>query len=87
MKKLIGIIFLFIISNAVSAWSGTDQDGNWVEIESGNLVRSGEDIEYYDSDSGEYKYGTVESVNGNGFGAEVEVYDYDSGEYKYSDMD
>lgn len=66
------------------AWDGTDSNtGESIEIEKGNLVRSGLDIEVYHSDKGEYKTYEVESVSSG----EVEVYDYDSGEYKTFDMD
>ena len=71
-----------------SGWDGTDsEDGSEVEIESGNLVREGEDIEYYDYTSGEYKDVEVESIESNGGTVEVEVYDYETGEYKTLEMD
>ncbi len=36
------------------------------ELDEGNLVRPGREIEYYDDGSGEYEYGDVESISGDG---------------------
>lgn len=79
---------LALLPSSALAWDGYDSEtGSSVEIGKGNLVRPGQDIEVYDSDSGEYRDVTVESVR-DGFGSvEVEVYDNDSGEYKTYDMD
>jgi hypothetical protein len=90
VKKIItNIIFnLIILPVTAQAWDGYDYDsGNYVEIEDGNLVREGEEIEYYDYESGEYRYGDVESVEPSGNGAEVEIYDNESGEYRTFEMD
>lgn len=88
MSKMI-YIGLFLLSPSLAfAWDGYDYDsGSDVEIESGNLVRAGEDIEIYDYETGEYRDVTVESINGSGSGAELEVYDHQSGEYRTFDMD
>jgi hypothetical protein len=61
--------------------------GAYIEIEKGNRVRKGEEIEYYDYDSGEYRTGYVESVERSGSSVDVEVFDHDSGEYRTFDMD
>ena len=79
--KILFTFFLISLSTYSLAWDGTDDEGNSIEIGSGNLVRSGNDIEV--EVNGETKTYEVESVS-NG---EVEVYDYDSGEYKTFDMD
>ena len=85
---LFSLSFLLMIPSIIFAWDGYDYEkGAYVEIEKGNLVRSGEDIEIYDYDTGEYKNVEVQSISGSGSGAEVEVYDYDSGEYRTLDMD
>ena len=77
-------MLLLSFINPVFAWDGYDYDtGSYVEIESGNLVREGNDIDVYNYDTGEYTNYEVQSVYGN----EVEVYDYDTGEYKTFDMD
>jgi hypothetical protein len=85
MKKLILLIGIVAFLNA---WEGYDYDtGNYVEIESGNLVRSGNEIEIYDYETSEYKYVEVESIENYGGSTEVEVYDYDTGEYRTLDME
>ena len=87
MKNIITLAIL--LSPMVSyAWDGYDYDkGAYVEIGSGNLVRTGQDIEIYDYGTGEYNDVEVQSVYGSGSGAEVEVYDYDTGEYRTLEMD
>ena len=47
--KIILSVILLIASYSVSAWDGYDYTkGNYVEIDKGNLVRQGNEIEYYD---------------------------------------
>ena len=46
-----------------------------------NNFEEGDEVEYYDYESGEYKHGTVENISGG----EVEIYDSDDGEYRYVD--
>ena len=89
MKKIITLAFFAaIMSSNIYAWEGVDNDsGSDIEIESGNLVRAGEEIEYYDHDYGEYRSADVESVESSGSGAEVEVYDHESGEYRTFEME
>ena len=82
------LIFFISFSSISYAWDGYDyESGSYVEVEKGNLVREGEEIEYYDYDSGEYRTGDVESIESSGSGAEVEVYDHESGEYRTFEMD
>jgi hypothetical protein len=77
-----------LISSQSMAWDGYDyESGGDIEIEEGNLVRPGEEIEYFDYDSGEYRYGDVESINSSGSFVEVEVYDQESGEYRTFEME
>lgn len=87
MKRII-FFLLAIMPITVMAWDGYDYDkGSYVEIEKGNLVRPGQDIEIYDYGSGEYRDVEVESITGSGSGAEVEVYDYGTGEYRTLEME
>ena len=87
MKK-IAIIMALALPAIANAWDGYDYEkGSYVEIEKGNLVRPGKDIEIYDFETGEYKEVEVQSIRGTGSGAEVEVYDYESGEYRTLDME
>jgi len=71
-----------------TAWDGYDYErGAYIEIDKGNLVRQGQEIEYYDYSSGEYKSGDVESISGSGSSVEVEIYDHDTGEHRTFDME
>lgn len=86
--KLFVLLITFFVSVPVYAWNGYDyESGSHVEIEKGNLVRSGRDIEIYDYETGEYKDVEVQSIRSYGSSTEVEVYDSDTGEYRTLDMD
>jgi hypothetical protein len=86
--KLLYAFVLMLSPLAASAWSGYDSEkGAYVEIDEGNLVRAGQDIEVYDGNTGEYTNVEVQSVIGSGSGAQVEVYDSSTGEYRTLDMD
>ncbi len=70
------------------AWSGYDYEkGDFVEIDKGNLVRGGNDIEFYDYDDGSYHNADVESIHRSGSTVDVDVYDYDNDEYRTLEMD
>jgi hypothetical protein len=76
------------LSGPVQAWDGYDWErGSDVEIDEGNLVRPGHEIEIYDYGTGEYHSVEVQSIDDNGSGIEVEVYDYGTGEYRILDME
>lgn len=88
MKKLIVYTILLcifiLLAGVTEAWEGYDYEaGEYIEIEEGNLVRSGEEIEVYHQDSGEYNYEEVESVSSD----ELETYDYETGEYHTYEME
>lgn len=87
--KLVSVLAISL-SPVVPAygWDGVDSTtGEAVEIGKGNLVRTGQTIEIYDSGSGEYRDVEVESIS-RGFGSvDVEVYDTESGEYRTLEMD
>ncbi len=54
---------LVALTSPAAAWDGYDyESGNYVEIEEGQLVRPGREIEYVDYDKGEYRYCDVESI-------------------------
>ena len=87
MKILITLAISLMLLPAF-AWDGFDyESGSYVEINEGNLVREGNEIEVYDYSTGEYNDVEVQSITGNGSSTEVEVYDYNSGEYRTLDMD
>lgn len=85
MKKfiMVAVVSIFMIPSLAIAWDGFDhQSGNYIEIEGGNLVRTGRDIEIFD-------YQDVEVTNIDRYGStvEVEVFDYEKGEYRTFEMD
>lgn len=87
MRVLLGIA-IFLAPIASQAWSGYDyESGSYVDIDKGNLVRPGRDIEIYDWETGEYKEVEVQSIRRSGSGVEVEVYDPDTGEIRTLDME
>jgi hypothetical protein len=82
MKSIAIIAFLLgsFVTHAF-AWDGIDSStGESVEIEKGNLVRSGNDIELYDYETGNYHDVTVENINRYGSTVEIEVYDNATGD-------
>ncbi len=86
--KTFFIVVLLLFPSLSSAWSGYDWNtGNHIEIESGNLVRLGQEIEVYDYATDDYIYVEVESIRSSGSGAVVEVYDYENGEYRIFEME
>lgn len=88
MKKILVILASLIFVFPAMAWEGFDYSkGGAVEIEQGNLVREGEDIEIFDYNAGEYRNVEVQDVNRYSGSTEVEVYDYETGEYRTLEMD
>lgn len=88
-KALILVALSLLVAPATAfSWDGYDYDtGNYVEIESGNLMRTGNDIEIYDYEDGSYKDVEVTDITRYGSSVEIEVYDYESGKYRTFDMD
>ena len=78
-------ISIFLISFCTCyGWDGYNwESGENIEIEKGNLVRSGLDIEVYNWNSGEYNNEEVISISSD----EIETYDNETGEYHTYDMD
>lgn len=88
MKIAFTLIVAASACSAAFAWSGYDyESGASVEIEKGNLVRSGRDIEIYDYGTGEYREVTVESIRRYGRKVEIEVTDNETGEERTLEMD
>lgn len=84
------ILFLVMIAVApfqpAKAWDGVDKDGNIVEIDKGELVRRGRDIDVFHSERG---YGTynVEDIRRYGRTVEIDVFNYETGETETFEMD
>lgn len=81
MKKIVLAIAL-VFASTCQAWEGYDGDYH-VEITRGERIRVGSEVEYFNYDTGEYSYGTVEDFDGD----EMEVLDNNTGEYIYFDME
>lgn len=88
MRNVVLLLAFSIVALPALAWDGIDSaSGESVSIERGNLVRSGQDIKFYDVAKGETRTATVESVTTSGSGADVEIYDHDSGETRTLEME
>jgi hypothetical protein len=71
-----------------AAWDGIDvETGGQVEIEKGNLVRSGRSVEIYYHEKNEYRDVDIEDINHSGNSVDIEVYDWGSGEYRTFEFD
>jgi hypothetical protein len=84
------LLALLTVSGAdtqASAWDGTNTTtGSSVEIERGQLVRSGRTIEVYDSERG-YKEYDVDGIRRYGRSVEIEATDTETGESTTLEMD
>lgn len=87
MVKLYILTFILYPFN-VYGWSGYDwNNGSFIEIEKGELVKEGEDIEIFDYGEGEYKNIEVDSMDKYGNHIEIEGEDIETGEIRTFDMD
>jgi hypothetical protein len=88
LRLLLASLALFAFAQPAVSWDGVDaESGAYVEIERGNLVRSGRDIEVYDYETGSYHDITVEDINRSGSSVEVEGYDNTTGEFRTFELD
>jgi hypothetical protein len=86
--KFLTLLLMLLFSCVSLAWDGYDYaNGTYVEIEKGNNVKTGKDIEIFDYATGQYRDVQVESVRGSGSNTEVEVFDYSTGEFRTLDME
>ena len=77
-----------MLATSAHAWDGYDYDkGSYIEIDKGNLVRSGKEIEIYDYNTGSYKDVEVQSIHRNGSTVEIEVKESETGEERTFEMD
>lgn len=84
MKTLLAIVICALSASPALAWSGTDQNGNSVEIGRGELVRPNRDIEV--EIDGESRNLSVDSIRRYGNRVEIEGTD-DNGNSVTLDMD
>lgn len=71
------LVLVALFSFNVYAWDGYDWEcSSFIEIEKDNLVKEGEQIEFYDWSKGEYDTLDIDSVDS--FGSHVEIAGTDS---------
>ena len=88
MKFKFFALTLMLAANSATAWDGFDwKAGTYIEIEKGDLVRVGKEVEYYDVSKGEYRTGEVRSIGNYGNSIEVKILDTKSGEVRTFDME
>ncbi len=85
MRELICFLMFPILGGSLLfGWDGYDCDeGEFIEIEKGNLVRKYKDIEVYHYEDGSYHDEEVQGFCGK----ELETYDYETDEFHYYEMD
>jgi hypothetical protein len=82
MKKLALIVascMLALASFSALAWDGTDENGNTVTIDSGNLVRVGLSITYHNDADGNDHDATIDAIYQSGGYVQIELTDDDTG--------
>lgn len=85
--SLITTCFFLGFSNCF-AWSGYDYyNGSEVEIGSGNLVREGETIKFYDWGKDEDRNAEVRAVEYLFSSTRLEIYDYLEKQIRFFDME
>jgi hypothetical protein len=86
-KTLLAALVVLAGPDLALAWDGTNtMTGSSVEIERGQLVRSGRTIEVYDSTEG-YKEYDLDSIRRSGRTVEIEATDSATGESTTLEMD
>jgi hypothetical protein len=88
LKNIIVAFCFFLNIGNSFAWTGYDYfNGSEIEINSGNLVREGETIKFYDWDSEEDRNAEVRSVDYLFNSTRLEIYDYIEQKVRIFDMD
>jgi hypothetical protein len=84
-KRILFIVpLLFILPNISFAWSGYDlENSQLIEIDSGNLVREGLIIEFFDNKSQNYYYGKVLQMEYSGHYTELKILQLEEQEKDY----
>jgi len=82
------VVMFFIGINNCFAWVGYDQNSNEkMEIGSGNLVREGETIKFYDWKNEEDRSGEVRVIEYLFNSTKLEIYDLIDNEIRIFDME
>jgi hypothetical protein len=77
-----------VLSVPALAWDGYDYDkGAFIEIDKGNLVRQGREVEFYDYNAGEYRYLEIDNIYRSGASVVIEGVDSETGESREFEMD
>ena len=79
-------VFLLNASNCF-AWSGFEHSGSQIEIGTGNLVREGETIKFYDWDKEEDRKAEVRSIEYFFNTTRLEIYDFVERKIRIFEMD
>lgn len=76
---LVTMLAALLFASPVFAWDGTDENGNSVTIEDGNLVRVGQSITYHNDADGNDHEATIDAINTSAGEVEIELTDDDTG--------
>ncbi len=88
LKNIILVAALFLNVSNCFAWTGYDRfNGSEVEISSGNLVREGETIKFYDWEKEEDHNAEVRAIDYLFNSTRLEIYDYIEQKVRIFDMD
>ncbi|MFC5552581.1 DUF5334 family protein [Methylobacterium iners] len=73
MTRIASTLALALLTWPAAAWDGTDgSTGNTVEIEKGQTVRRGREVEFFDYGAGAYRSIDVDSIRQRGRSVEIE---------------
>jgi hypothetical protein len=75
----VSLFAALIFAPPAFAWDGTDENGNSVTIDEGNLIRVGETITYHNDADGNDHEATIDAINADGGEVEIELTDDDTG--------
>lgn len=81
MKRIamVAAVLALFFAGPALAWDGTDENGNSVTIEDGNLVRVGQSITYHNDADGEDHEATIDSIDASSGSVEIELTDDGTG--------
>lgn len=81
MKRIamVAAVLALFFAGPALAWDGTDENGNSVTIDGGNLVRVGMSITYHNDADGNDHEATIDAIYESGGYVEIELTDDDTG--------